>query len=945
MVKPLYKSQRETMKLLSIFLTLFLLTACGAANQKKKIRLELKGSGEQSVLVQGAIITDEFKKEAQKLNIRIEGETLVKLTGDANTLTELEIPVEEKSTYIQDHTIEALKDKTMMPDFSGLYMAKKEFGIHRLQNRFPKADGRGVIVGVIDDGISPHQKGFQVTSAGERKLLEKGSNSSSAVYSLTESDDFFVSTIKEFKTFTGILDINRDGKIKDFKAQVSLDGKRVCLDLNTNDQFENNECRGDFKTTGEYFLIPNTNQSLTATVDLNAKKLRLSQSERGGDSHGEGVASVMSGFNMGGVKGFDGVAPGSQILDYDLSETSHIAEESEYTLGTFLMAIDWLAGRGAKVINVSYSLFFTSAKTQEFMSVAIDEIVKKHNVVLSFSAGNNGPGLGSLNRRLIYPASTLVAGAYVSKELDERVHGVTGIPEEGRMVYYSSLGPGAGAGGPLLIAPLSNLTYSTPDTGMASFSGTSSASPALAGAATVLMSAIISENLPLDAATVVAALRLSGRQIANEPFIAQGYGLPQLDRAFDIYKSLIMGEEFSSIDVTVNQGHLDGATPQGIFMRTSKQSHETFRLALKGVISKVAPANTSIELTTPIRLEYTAGIKGPQENWISSTASRLHIDVTAEEVLNGGDEGFGEIRIYSQLSHKLLAIVPVTVINDHVLNKNVRKSLKVSSQEGARIHLDIPAHVKGVKVNARLLKGQRRILNFATYNEHFIRTRQMAFTSEFILPTPNAGHYQLALLMAGGTESNAEVEFDIEPISFELETTDTSSSEAVLRLNNNSETILQGDIYLTREMTPIASRVFNQKQRGRIELEVEPGSYTVEMSSTKKYDLSYLRQNCSIMEKKNGEYIPTTSLIYQASIKTTLLFQCIPFDFGAKFTSDEQWLIQVKPVATSTKYRFDQGIYSEKDLVIGTLSEGTYLVEFATPFSTERISLGKVNVW
>ena len=34
-------------------------------------------------------------------------------------------------------------------------------------------------------------------------------------------------------------------------------------------------------------------------------------------------------------------------------------------------------------------------------------------------AKEQNDALGSLNRRLIYPASTLVAGAYVSKELDE----------------------------------------------------------------------------------------------------------------------------------------------------------------------------------------------------------------------------------------------------------------------------------------------------------------------------------------------------------------------------------------------------------------------------------------------------------------------------------------------------------------------------------------------
>lgn len=934
------------MKKLTYLLALTALLGCSDNKRFQKLKFESNGNTQKTVLALGVEVDENFHKRAEELNIKVEGHSILKLTGLTEDLSSLEIPAGENFTYIIDPSIEVIKDKTAMPDFTNLYLARKEFGMERLLKTHPFADGRQVIVGVIDDGISPHQKGFQRTTTGERKFLSKGSNSSSTVYPLTFKDNAYETTIKEFKTFKGYLDLNRDGSTKDFKAWVSLDGRKVCLDLNINDTFEENECRGEFDSTGEYFLIPsNPEESLIAQVNLKEMSLKLFQSEKSGDAHGEGVASVISGFQMGGIKSFNGVAPGSQILDYDLSQFSHLATETEYTLGTFLIAIDWLASRGAKVINVSYSLYYTSARTQEFMAKALDDIVKKYNVILSFSAGNNGPGLGSLNRRLIYPASTLVAGAYLSKELDERVHGVTGLPEQGRMIYYSSLGPGANGNGPLLIAPLSNLTYSSSGDGMRAFSGTSSASPALAGAATVLVSAILQEGLFYDAPTVVNALRLSGKQIKDEPFIAQGYGLPQLDLALSIYKELIQGKEFTHIDVTVNQGNLDGASAHAIFIKKSKTSHETYRLSLKGNISKLAPLHTHTELVTPIRLEYSKGISGPKEGWISSSASRIHVDVVSEKVLDNSDEGFGEIRIYSQINQRLLAVVPVTVLKDHSLYRNIRKTLKVKSQEGARIHLDIPSDIKGVKVNARLIKGQRRILNFATYNPHFIRTRQLAFTSEFIIPTPHSGHYQLALLMAGGTASGAEVEFDIEPIFLELESLNISSRDAVIRLNNDSQALLQGDLYLTPKLDPIYSQIFDNTQRGYAEIDVGPGSYQLEMLATKKYDLSYLRQNCLISEKKDEEIIPTNSTIFQAKESTTLIIQCIPFDIGAKFSNKENWLMLLSPIASAKKYRFDIGSYSKKEISLGELNSGEYSVEFTSPFSTERIYLGELKVW
>src|SRR5690606_31108406 len=351
------------------------------------------------------------------------------------------------------------------------------------------------------------------------------------------------------------------------------------------------------------------------------------------------------------------------------------------------------------------------------------------------------------------------------------------------------------------------------------------------------------------------------------------------------------------------------------------------------------------ELVTPVRVEYSQGINGARESWISSSASRIHIDVDSDLVLDGRDEGFGEIRIFSQLNDRLLAIIPVTVINDYNANKNIRKSLKVSSQEGARIHLNVPAFVKGIKVNARILKGQRRILNFATYNQHFIRTRQMAFTSEFIIPITGHGHYQIAMLMAGGTASPAEVEFDIEPIFFEMESLSISTEEPIIRLNNNSQALLQGDLLLTPIRPAIFSQVFNNTQRGHAELEVGPGSYRVEMVATKNYDLSYLRQNCTISEKKGDVLIPTTSTIYQTTVNSTIVVQCVPFDIGAKFSSRESWLMRVLPSVSSKKYRFDISSYAKKEINLGEIETGEYLVEFSTPFSSERMSLGILEVW
>src|SRR5690606_2083186 len=136
------------MKKLSILLTLLTLSSCGIeTNKAKRVKLELEDTGVQSILIQGAQLDDTFIEEARQLNIQVEGHSILKLTGQSQDLTLLEIPVGEAFSYIQDAAIDVVKDNAGTPDFTNLYLAKKEFGIEKLAQTHPHADGRGVIIG------------------------------------------------------------------------------------------------------------------------------------------------------------------------------------------------------------------------------------------------------------------------------------------------------------------------------------------------------------------------------------------------------------------------------------------------------------------------------------------------------------------------------------------------------------------------------------------------------------------------------------------------------------------------------------------------------------------------------------------------------------------------------------------------------------------------------
>ena len=932
------------------FILLVGILACGKV-QKRTERIQLSGEGKTSILVLGGELTADLKDQASQLGVSISGSSILKITGDISAIQSLDIPVTEQNLdFVIDTPIEKVQREIFRPSTDSLYQAKKEFGILEFWKNHPKADGRDVVVGVIDDGISPNQSGLRITTTGARKLLAKGSSSSFTTFDLISTDEGFKTTIIEGKSFSGELDLNLDGEINSWEATVNQDGSLICLDLNRDNSFGPDECKGSFSKTGDYFNLPKKrNVTLLAEVNLTDRKLRLTQPEIDGDSHGEGVASVMAGYRMGNLPGFDGVAPGAQIVDYDLSESTNKLNENEYTLGTFLLALDWMAGQGVEVVNISYSLFFTNTKTQTFMARALDALVNKHNMIISFSAGNNGPALGSLNRRLMYPPSVLVVGAYVPKELDERVHGVTGLPEDGRVVYYSSRGPGAGSAGPLMIAPLSSLTHSTPDQGFRAFSGTSSASPAMAGAAAVLISAIKQEGLKINAATVVHALRQSARRIEGEPFISQGYGVPQIAKALSIYRSLMSGEKFLYINHTVNKGGLDGTTAQAIFVKKSEvNTTESYRVSFSGAISPLASESTTMDLLIPIEIEYTEGIKGPRELWVSASSSRISVDVNIDEMLKSEHEAFGEIRLISKLDHSLLAVIPVTAVDDLNTQKFIRKTIKVSSQEGSRLHLDVPKGIKGLKVRARLLRGERKFLNILTFNPDFIRTKQIAFTEDFIMPTDRAGHYQLTLVMVGGTEEDALVEFEVEAVNLEIKTRITTSSEGKIEILNSGYQALQGDIIVTSGPTVIKSMIFNKNGTPEVSLTLNKGTYGVSLKPTAEYDLSYFYSNCSIMIKgENDTFIPHKETSYTVSDDrpVSLKFRCTPFDFGLESSEDIFWQMLITSSQTPSKMRLDIAGNSKKVLKLPNLTPGVYTIGFLNPVSNDQMTLGRVEIY
>ncbi len=930
-----------------VLLLLFSLTGCGEQSKSTR-RIQLNKTGNTQVVLTGVENAPSVRQHARALGLEIHGDQILVVKGLAESIERLEFLTGTGFAFIEDEPVGVERPGSFTPETGGLYLAKKDFGLLDFWKRYPEADGRNVTVAVIDDGISPHQHGFRLTSTGERKFLKKTSQSTFTTFELVQIADGFEATVDESRPSFEKLDLNADGTSEAWKIRVDQGLSTACVDVNKDGHYGDRECAGSFAQTGGYVELRDARFVLMFEIDRAAKKIQVFQPERGTDSHGEGVASVLAGYRIGDLPGFDGVAPGAKIVDYDLSEQTAEASEREFTLGTFLLALDWAGKNGAEVANISYSLFFSSARSQAFMAKALDDLVRKYNIVVSFSAGNNGPGLGSLNRRGIYPNSVLVAGAFISKELDERVHGVTGIPDEGRVVYYSSRGPGLGIG-PTVISPLSSLTNSSPDSGHRGFNGTSSAAPALAGAAAVLISGIKQLGLRVDAATVVHALRLSGKQLKNEAFIFQGFGLPQVEVALATYRELITGKRPMDVRVAIDRDQIDGVALRGVFLRRSESvGIASRRVSLTAVMSSLAPAAAQVNLLTPVRLSYSEGLTGPRELWVSASASTAFIDVDVDRLLGNRSEAFGEVRISSSIDGSLMAIIPVTAVDDRNVLSRPSTVLTAGPQEGLRVPLNVPAGVRGFRVRTEVLDGDERAVLLSVFDPNGIRTVQQRLASDLWVPTPAPGFYQIGLAMGGGTGRGVRVQISIEALQLRLRTRATKADAPTITVTNSGPA-LSTQLKLTPVSVEINSVILSSKDidtGATLTSALSEGSYSIDFRTVNSADLSYLYATCTIKEEASDGKVKLTdamTLTVPAS-GTKATIRCMPFDRGGIMEEPIEWQLRLLKDGKGSTERMDIQREQSAAVKFPQAPVGRYRVDALDPFTGTVIELGEVDL-
>lgn len=457
-------------------------------------------------------------------------------------------------------------------------MPLRSTGIEQFRTAHPTYDGRGVIIGILDSGIDPGVPGLVVTSTGAPKILDLRDFSGEGHIDLDPVQPVGGTVVIAGRTFRGAArigrlatgsawyagvfrelplgtlpaaDINGNGINTDaFPVVVvrATDGWVVFFDSNLNGSFEDEQPLHDYREGRETIALGRQPVTLAANFSESAgvPRLDLYFDTQG---HGTHVAGIAAGHGMFNLAGFEGVAPGAQIIGLKIAND---ARGGISVTGSMLRAMNYAAQfagqRGLPlVLNMSFGVG-NELEGRAAIDSLVDAFLLAHpNVVFTISAGNDGPGISTLgfpgSADLVLSVGALEPGAFTRAPQP-------GPPPADRMGWWSSRGGDLAK--PDLVAP--GEAFSTVprwNLGNEIKFGTSMAAPQIAGVVACLVSAMAQEHRPVLAADLMQALRATATRLPGWTVVDQGAGVPRVEAA---YRWLVAGHQGSRYEVRAATG-------------------------------------------------------------------------------------------------------------------------------------------------------------------------------------------------------------------------------------------------------------------------------------------------------------------------------------------------------------------------------------------------------
>lgn len=535
------------------------------------------------------------------------------------------------------------------------YQPSGETGAVDFVEDHPRADGRGVTIGVLDTGVDISHPALQETTTGQRKITDwvtstdpiiDGDDTWRAMVTAVSGEsftyngrrytapagDYLVATFRESATSGGDLggDVNRDGDTTDTWALLYDDeAGTVRVDLDGDADFTGDDVMSPYGESYDvgYFGTDDPDTDVAETVPFTVEiREDVAMDPYGGDwvgktadfvsiglvseSHGTHVAGIAAGNGFFGGE-MNGAAPGSQIVSSRACVSGGGCTSTALTEGM----IDLVVNRDVDIVNMSIGGLPALNDGNSATSRLYNELIDTYGVQLFISAGNEGPGTNTVSDPSLADKVVSVA-AGVSRETWAANYGSV-VERRYAMFPFSSAGPRDDGGmKPTVTAPgaaissiptwmagepVAEAGYDLP-AGYGMLQGTSMASPQAAGVGALLLSAAGQRGMDVTPSELRTALTSSADTIRGAQAHEQGAGLVDTEAAWRVLVRGAGTEEYTvtaPVDHVLDESLQTPGSGTGIYDRESAPAageSETYQVTLTRTTGPDRPVRHTLSL-------------------------------------------------------------------------------------------------------------------------------------------------------------------------------------------------------------------------------------------------------------------------------------------------------------------------------------------------------------